>query len=179
MSPLTESLKVAVGEVVNVKSIPSRGVTRIEIEVPLEAHVGATELLFGKPALVMAIAGKAGDLAAGSHYGVMPFNRALDMTRQSPATPTVAAGAAGMFGGARRSIDYVGMAARACREGGGFWRVLENATGMPVASEAQAIVALRSTLGIESRSELATNNEACARLTSLMASASELGSVAA
>lgn len=45
--------RVAFGSVVNVRPISSRAVTRIEIEIPIEAHIEATSLLYGKDVLIV------------------------------------------------------------------------------------------------------------------------------
>lgn len=47
--------RVGYGNVVNIRSIPTRSVTRIEIELPIESHVEATRLLFGQDVLVMPV----------------------------------------------------------------------------------------------------------------------------
>lgn len=48
--------RVAFGSVVNVRPIASRAVTRIEIEIPIEAHIEATSLLYGKDVLIVPVA---------------------------------------------------------------------------------------------------------------------------
>lgn len=50
-----DSARVGYGNVVNIRSIPTRQVTRIEIELPIEAHVEATRLLFGQDVLVIPV----------------------------------------------------------------------------------------------------------------------------
>lgn len=61
-----DKVRVAFGSVVNVKAIPTREVTRIEIEVPIEFHAELTRLLFGRDALVLP-----SNLPANVNYGVM------------------------------------------------------------------------------------------------------------
>lgn len=61
-----DKVRVAYGSVVNVKAIPTRDVTRIEIELPIESHAELTRLLFGRQALVLP-----GNLPASVNYGVM------------------------------------------------------------------------------------------------------------
>lgn len=61
-----DKVRVAFGSVVNVKAIPTREVTRIEIEVPIEFHAELTRLLFGRDALVLP-----SNLPENVNYGVM------------------------------------------------------------------------------------------------------------
>lgn len=62
-------MKAAYGVVSNVKSVPSQGVSRIEIEVPIECHVEATKMLFQQKVLVtLAPAG------LPSRYGIVSPN---------------------------------------------------------------------------------------------------------
>lgn len=177
--PLSETMNIAFGEVVNVKTIPSRGVTRIEIEVPNEFHVAATELLFGKPAFIFPVASKPAELPSGSCYGVLPFARAMEMTQPGGSQAKPAHPSVGMFGGTQRQTPFVALAGQVCREDTGFWRVLADKTGMPVTNETQATVALRVALGIQSRSELAENTVAQGRFQELMAEARSLPSLPA
>lgn len=158
MSQLSETMTIAFGDVVNVESIPSRGVTRVEIEIPIEYHVEATELLFGKPAFIFPVASKPAALPNGSAYGVLPFDRALAMVQRSPTPAEPASGA--MFGGKRPSTNYVSLAGQVCRDNEAFWQVLRERTEMPVTNEAQAALALRAALNIGSRAELAENARA-------------------
>lgn len=58
------------GAVADVRSYPSLGVTRITIEIPVEHHVPATELLYGKRALVTLAPATLAKLP----YGVMVSN---------------------------------------------------------------------------------------------------------
>lgn len=62
----SEKLRVAFGSVVNVRAIPTRGVTRVEIELPIEFHAELTRLLFGRDALVLP-----SNLPPTVNYGVM------------------------------------------------------------------------------------------------------------
>lgn len=52
-SPLGESATLAHGHVTEVRPLPSRGVSVIKIELPEEAHVAVTELLYGQNALIL------------------------------------------------------------------------------------------------------------------------------
>lgn len=45
-------MKAAYGKVFQVKDVPSSGVTRLVVELPIEAHVKSTELFYGKDVLV-------------------------------------------------------------------------------------------------------------------------------
>lgn len=45
-------MKALLGPVTNIRPVKSQGVTRIEIEVPIEAHVPVTEFMFNKTVLV-------------------------------------------------------------------------------------------------------------------------------
>lgn len=64
-----DSTRVGYGNVVNIRSIPTRQVTRIEIELPIESHVEATRLLFGQDVLVIPV--KLGPTQA---YGMVSEN---------------------------------------------------------------------------------------------------------
>lgn len=171
MTQLSDTMNIAFGEVVNVKTIPSRGVTRIEIEIPSEYHVAATELLFGKPAFIFPVASKPAALPSGARYGIVPFAKGMSMAQRS-ATPAEAnpTGTA-MFGGSRGGSTYVAQAGQVCREDTSVWRVLSERTGMPVTNESQATLALRTALGISSRAELADNSGAQALFRDLLSEA--------
>lgn len=62
-----EGVKAALGYVVSVKDVPSAGLTRLLVELPIEAHVEATRLFYGQRVLVTitALDGPLGILEAG------------------------------------------------------------------------------------------------------------------
>lgn len=45
-------MKAVLGRVANIKSFPSMGIARLEVEVPIESYVDAVGLLFGQDALI-------------------------------------------------------------------------------------------------------------------------------
>lgn len=47
-----DGVKAALGYVVSVKDVPSAGLTRLLVELPIEAHVEATRLFYGQRVLV-------------------------------------------------------------------------------------------------------------------------------
>lgn len=59
----TVGQELVFGEVTTVRPVPSRGVTQIVIEIPSEAHIKATQLLFGRNAFIFA--GEGVDLPFG------------------------------------------------------------------------------------------------------------------
>lgn len=69
MSSETISTMVAFGRVVNIRTVPSRQVTQVVIEIPEEFHVQATSMLYNKDAFVLAASP-----TANVAYGVVPLD---------------------------------------------------------------------------------------------------------
>lgn len=151
------NLELAYGEVVNVRNIPSRGVTRIEIEIPIDFHVPATAMLFNKRAIVLPWQLDGIRVTYGIH-------KLSDFYAKPPAE-TTSTRSRSMFGTASPK-NYVGLAHSLCREPG-FWKILEQATASPVENEAAAAHALRAYLQITSRAELSINRQAQHEMESL------------
>jgi hypothetical protein len=166
---INTALPVAYGEVVNVQQIRSRGVTRIEIEIPIEFHVPATALLFGKGALVHA-------WEAGLNrvpYGVTTLG-AFTKQQSQPRSGEPTHSRTG-FGSVNRSKDYVQIAGIVCRNDPDFWAVLARHTHTTINNETDAANALRSLLSIAHRSELSSNVRAQKMFDELQAESLRLG----
>jgi hypothetical protein len=175
MSQDEERIRAAFGNVVNVKSIPSRGVTRIEIELPIESHVEATQLLFGRDVLIMMA-----KLPVGTPYGIHDSAARSapskpEMTEALPAkahtgrpsnianpasstaaqaTPLRSGGVNSMLG--RRtapSLDPARWLGIKCSE-----RVFQDWLGVTSSDEAAEMT--RGMCGVRSRSEIAASPEA-------------------
>lgn len=172
MTSFNPEFDLAHGEVVNVQQIRSRGVTRIEIEVPIESHVKATNLLFGKNALVIPVWERSGRQVA---FGVAKLSQFLSETpanddASTPQLGGVPATGSGFTGSPLRAArDYVKYAGALCRDNRAFWAYLSGETGATIACESDAANCLRALLGIGSRAELATNHAAQQQLDDLVA----------
>jgi hypothetical protein len=164
---LNLDMQLAFGEVVNVIPIRSRGVTRIEIEIPTEFHVPATQLLYGKPAVILPL----WDTAQRSAYGVTTLGKLLHPAAKDARAERASDNGAAMFQNPRRDHDYVAHAGRLCRDDRAFWRVLANEGHCAVGNESEAAAVLCMLLGISSRRELQTNVDAQKLFTNLVASA--------
>lgn len=151
---LNLDIELAFGEVVDVKSIPSRQVTRIIIEIPTEHHVKATNLLFGKGALVI----PAWRAEMAPPYGV---TKLAAFMRPSPHASNAERLSHGCFGQlSSNHPEYVKKAGALCRDNQAFWDLLSEKTGATIRSEEDAADTLRAYLGISTRAELATNARA-------------------
>lgn len=192
MAAIDMNAKVAFGEVVDVQQVRSRGVTRIVIEVPSEAHVTVTTLLFGKNAIVIPfysseeiaaknIPGIYGVRTLGSFSvnanppAVIENGRPVQATRSGPPAPpppTARSVAKSMLGEPRMAGEppeprnYAANAAMLCGQPA-FWQFLMAKCDHPVANEVDAAVALRAALGIETRRVLNQDPEAAQRFVRL------------
>lgn len=168
-----DTVRVAHGNVVNIKSIPTRGVTRIEIELPIEAHVEATRLLFGQDVLVMA-----SSMPSGTPYGIVssgttPVAEAGEDAPSTSADSGAARGASAFSGLARRPGERA-PSERAQGERPSMLGRREDAVNIPkwlgircadasfqdwleVRTEADAITKVRQICGVTSRSEITSN----------------------
>lgn len=136
--PAATPVRAAYGSVVNIRSIPSRSVTRIEIEMPIEAHVEATRVLFGRDVFVLPAAVQAQD-ASTLPYGMTACGEPARSQAAGPAPGR----AAGATSAARPSAPATRQAFAAVTS---------------VASAASADLASRSTTRSTSRSENAAPN---------------------
>lgn len=161
--PAGADFDLAYGHVTNVKSIPSRGVTRIEIEVPTEHHVALTALLHSRGALVFPMWERNGQPPIP--YGVTTLSKLVGpQPRQNAVRPEARhaevqqapSGVSGFSSTPRRGRDFVRECALRCKEKD-FWEFLSRETSEPVNNEDTAIAELRELLGIGSRSELRDN----------------------
>lgn len=164
MDNINEKLKMAYGQVVNIRPIPSRGVTRIEIEIPDEAHVAVTTLLYGQDAVVIPWT----DMKRPAiPYGLRQMSAFLSPAATDSAAP--ASPPASGFGPAphRAAHDYVKLAATSCKDPA-FWKMLSRRLGVEINSEEQAADALRMTLDIRSRADLASDRVAQTEFESML-----------
>lgn len=166
-----EKVKAIHGRVIGVRAVSSRGVTIVNVEVPEQAHVQVTMLLYGHDVLVMPVS-----LGVATPYGVVtgcgstvhtPNARAgsiqpLSNLSRASFNAAKKTGQGAQFGqavqpGARSGLirvppvlDLVKWVSARCAEEG-FQDFLE------VRNEAQAIDYVRTTCAIASRRELMTN----------------------
>lgn len=159
MDAFNMDFDLAFGEVVNVQQIRSRGVTRIEIEIPTESHVKATSLLFGKGALVIPWWNPEANVGP---YGVRKLSHFFNAGSDAPGEFQRDIGAVRRTSGFgatpyKKTCDYVQLAGITCRDDKDFWVVLGDITGTNVECENDAVEALKSVLGIASRTELSHN----------------------
>jgi hypothetical protein len=159
----SDKLRVAFGSVVNVKAIPTREVTRVEIELPIEFHAELTRLLFGRDALVLP-----SNLPDGVNYGVMDSpettasheqQQAGESTeRQISRSPSAISRVAGRAPGGTvqrgaPSLDIVRWLGMRCGESS-FQAFLK------ASSREGAAQAVRDICGVVSRSEIPGNTTA-------------------
>lgn len=157
------------GNVIGVKAIRSRGVSVIAIEVPEDAHIEVTQMLYGRDVLIVPVA-----LGVKTPYGIVQepgtsihkTNRlagSLQRRLEENAPPKIANKVIypTRFGGISRmvtlggnhSIDPVRWAGIHCNNPD-LWDFLG------AENESECIEKLRSTCGISSRAELSTNKQA-------------------
>lgn len=166
-----EVVRAAFGSVVNVRSIPTRGVTRIEIEIPIESHVEATRLLFDQDVLVMpanmqhlghlgygmidtADATTTSDAAPG-HEGCSRSSAPEPPSRFAPGAAAPAPRIASL-GRRDDTLDILRWLGARCRE-----ESFQEWLG--VRTEAAAIEVVRRVCGVRSRADIPTNPAARAR----------------
>ena len=149
-----DGVKAALGCVVSVKDVPSAGLTRLLVELPIEAHVEATRLFYSQRVLVTltGLDSPLGILEAGSGAQV-----------SAPAAPPQAGQKAGPLC----------MSAVRLGNNADFQRFLSVAGWSADhigATPDEARAAILSICGIESRKELDTNEEAREAFSRLMES---------
>lgn len=143
--------RVAHGNVTNVKPIPTRGVTRIEIELPIEAHVEATSLLFGKDVLIVCAKLEAPyGITDGSVPKTEPPQPKIGLAGTAPRP--IAAAPAQRMGLARHedSIDVVRWLGVRCS-------AEDFQNFLAVRNEAAAVAKVREVCGVESRAHIPGN----------------------
>jgi len=150
------TVRAAFGQVVNVRSIPTRAVTRIEIEIPIESHVEATRLLFGQDVFVMPASVESGEY--GMVDGSLPATKTQrpHQAARNEAAPAAARPARLAGFGLRSStdsLDILKWLGTRCREDG-----FQDWLG--VRTEAAAVQKVRDLCGVESRSEIPQNRQA-------------------
>lgn len=167
-SEINMNFDLAFGQVVNVRPIPSRGVTRIEIEVPSEYHVQATNLLFNRDALIVpswwakgANVGpyritKLGEFAGAGDDQGQHRTATVAQTTQTESTQTEQR-ATGF--GSMQPQDYVKKAAILCADPD-FIETLSIESGVKINSPEDAADCLRMLLNVDSRAELRTDQAA-------------------
>lgn len=165
------SMRCAYGQVVNVRPIHSREVTRAEIELPIESHIILTQLLYGKQVVMIAVnlpgAQKYGVTEWGAGGDAAPDQGAAGAGEPAAATPATS-GTSGQrsgsaFGLGRRrqgtgpvGVDVIRWLGARCKEAA-FQEWLQ------VRTEAAAIERVRALCGVSSRSEIPTSDAAMLR----------------
>lgn len=144
----------AYGHVVNIRSIPSRGVTRIEIEIPVESHKDATALLFEQDAVILPWSHVKD---AGVPYGVRKLSDYTTARERQPERQVTHTRSG--FGSLPRTRDLVQEAALLCKDSS-FWRVLERHAGNRIHDEHEAADTLRALLEVPTRADLKDNTRA-------------------
>jgi hypothetical protein len=166
-----DSARVGYGNVVNIRSIPTRQVTRIEIELPIEAHVEATRLLFGQDVLVIPVKlgptqaygmvsgdeqapseGAPGACSAQSDLAVRqgtpaPVRSSALAALATPATPFARSSVRASLSQEHARLDIVRWLGARCRED-----AFQDWLG--VRTEAAAVERVREMCGVSSRSEI-------------------------
>lgn len=164
------------GQVVTVKAVASRGVSVIAVEVPEEAHVDVTQMLYGREVLVMPVS-----LGSMTPYGIVNKSGKGSVHKANPRAGTASPANTNLQENQIRSqiqtspypqrtphgdhhpssamiripqpLDIVRWLALKCSED-------EFQDFLNVRNEAQAIDMVRSLCGINTRKELKTNQEA-------------------
>lgn len=145
--------RVAHGNVVNVRTIPARSVTRVEIELPIEFHVEATSLLFGKDVLIVGV-----KLPKAIPYGITDGAPGVDLQsarRPASARPpsSVRAPVHGGLGHIEDGVDIAKwLGARCTEEPFQIW--------LGVRTEAGAASKVRALCGVRSRADIARSPKA-------------------
>jgi hypothetical protein len=150
-----DSARVGYGNVVNIRSIPTRQVTRIEIELPIEAHVEATRLLFGQDVLVIpvklgptqAYGMVSGNEHAPSEGAPAPVRSSALAALATPATPFARSSVRAGLNQEHARLDIVRWLGARCRED-----AFQDWLG--VRTEAAAVERVREMCGVSSRSEI-------------------------
>lgn len=148
----SERVRVAHGNVVNVRPIHSRGVTRIEIELPIESHIEATSLLYGKDVLIMGV-----KLGAGAAYGITDGTlpgAGTDSTaggssegRATQSTPSAPGPSRGGLHKHEDTLDIVRWLGVRCASA-------DFQDWLQVRNEAAAVEQVRLTCGVQSRADI-------------------------
>ena len=157
MSNQAISAMVAFGRVVNIRTVPSRQVTQIVIEIPEEFHVQATSMLYNKDAFVLA-----SSPTANVAYGIVPLDA---MGQESPVTPQAdadeapasrSAAAPVHSGGLRHNVNPTQWLAVQCSRAPFMdW--------LGVSSTSEAVDRVRSLCHVQSRKEISSNPAALQR----------------
>jgi hypothetical protein len=149
-------VRLAYGSVVNVRSIPTRSVTRIEVEIPIEAHVEATRILFGQDVLVMPArlpgtygmtTGLVPDVEPAPSQEMTPEPEADAQPPSRLAASQVARSAQGGIGPRLHEVDIIRWLGARCRED-------HFQDWLGARTEAGAIERVRQLCGVESRSHI-------------------------
>lgn len=151
-------MRAALGRVANIKSFPSMGIARLEIEVPIESYVDVVGMLFGQDALVTVAGPDLKDQLG--RYGVHDAGEGDPPSPDDlPQTPPADA-----------PVDASGLTKLSgilCKNPA-FWRFLNVfdvaywKSGAKCSDEADAARYVRYYCHIDSRRELDTNIEAAA-----------------
>lgn len=127
-------MKAVYAVVDTVKPVPSRNVSIIQLEVPMEDHVAITELLFGKTALVVPMS-----LDGVRRYGVQDTDNPIAEPRE------------------KRGKPIASLLGRWCKSAS-FWEWLNtqewSTPVRPVDDEHCAVLLMHDVLDVSSRAEI-------------------------
>jgi hypothetical protein len=141
-----ETTEVVFGQVVNVRPVPTRGVTQVIIEVPSECHVKTTAMVFGKDAFLFSARP-----GLAKPYGIYP----LDKIDEPGPLPDGGTGRPTQFkrNGVTHSVPVVQWLGVHCQNARFMnWLGVENASA--------AAQRVRELCGVDSRSKIPGNPEA-------------------
>jgi len=145
-------MKAALGRVANIKSFPSTGIARIEVEIPIESYTAAVPLLYGQDVLVT-VAPPSIKKTLGV-YGIHDSGDDPDEPQvEKPKEP------------AAKDQGIVGVAGALCKNPE-FWRFLSQ-TRKACTNEQQAAEIVRAHCQVSSRGDLANDEAAAARFHTL------------
>lgn len=136
------------GRVSGVRALPSRGVSVISVEVPEEAHVEVTQMLYGRDVIVVPVA-----LGATTPYGLVKGTGKGAVHTPNPKAGTASPPGLNSMFRLPAPLDLVRWVGARCSED-------DFQDFLGARNEAQAAQAVRATCGIETRKELASNQQA-------------------
>lgn len=134
------------GRVSGVRALPSRGVSIISVEVPEEAHVEVTQILYGRDVIVIPVV-----LGTTTPYGVSDGQGSVHTP--NPRAKTASPHGLSSLIRLPAPLNLVKWVGARCSED-----AFQDFLG--VRNEAQAADSVRRTCGIETRKELETNAQA-------------------
>ena len=131
-------LKAAYGHVARIVDVPSQGVTRLLVELPIEAHAEATALLYGKRVLVT---------IAPADMSKVPY---------------------GLVGGEIKKGGPLSQSAAMIGDNPEFWAYINRAYGVECKDAEDAAEFIRDHCGVTSRADIDHNGTAARAFHGLM-----------